>query len=101
MITHNSQENYNVQMQNIFELETKANDQNEETWIKSIEDACKIYRMSQLFLEDARGDYGKYKIAQLRFEFAKHKLFTLLEESSRKGITWSKNELLRKYLYEF
>jgi hypothetical protein len=110
MNAYNLQETYNVQIANDFTFGAQANEENkqnekkvlsEEIWIKRIEETCKIYRMSQLFLEDAKGDYGKQKIAQLRFEFAKHKLFTLLEEVSKKGIIWSKNELLRKYLYEF
>ena len=67
--------------------------------IRKLENAYKIYKLSELFLQDVGDDYGKQKIARLRFAFARHELLTLMQEAREKGIQWENSEMLRKYFY--
>ena len=67
--------------------------------INKLENAYKVYRLSEVFLNDVIDDYGKQKIARLRLEFARHELQTLIEEAREKGIKWQNNDIVRKYFY--
>lgn len=49
---------------------------------KSIKE-CKLI---QMYLKDVSDDYGKIKIAKLKFEFAKHKYLSLLQEVKARGL---------------
>ncbi|MCX8129352.1 MAG: hypothetical protein N3I35_04535 [Clostridia bacterium] len=68
-----------------------------------IECAYRIYKLSEMFLRDVENDYtkdyGKLKIARLRYEFAQHEMLSLLKEARAKGIRWRDNEFIRKCFY--
>lgn len=54
--------------------------------IEKIEKAYDLYKISEIYLNDVRDDYGKLKIARLRHDFARHELISLLTEAIEKGI---------------
>lgn len=62
-----------------------------------IEKAYGIYKSSEIYLKDVKDDYGKQKIARLRFEFARHELLSLLDEARDMGIIFGNNELVRDF----
>lgn len=68
--------------------------------LKKLEDAYKIFQISELYLKDVSDDYGKQKIAKLRYDFAKHKLAELWEEASKYGIEWDDSEIMRNCLLQ-
>lgn len=57
-----------------------------EELVNKIENAYKVFKMSEMYLNDVSDDYGKKKIARLRYEFAQHELMKLLQEASKEGI---------------
>ncbi len=65
--------------------------------IKKIEEAYKIYKISEMFLRDVSDDYGKQKIAKLRLDFASHRLNHLLEEARDKGIGINDIEIMKNF----
>lgn len=67
--------------------------------VDRIEKAYGLYKMSEIFLNDVRDDYGKLKIARLRLDFARHELVSLLFEAQNKGITLNNNELINKFYH--
>lgn len=67
--------------------------------LNRLENAYKVYKLSEVFLNDVNDDYGKQKIARLRLEFARHELQTLMQEAREKGIKWQNNEMVRKYFF--
>jgi hypothetical protein len=71
--------------------------------VKRIEDTYRVYRLSEVFLNDVEKDYGKdygkIKIARLRLEFARHELMETLKEAMEKGIKWNENEYIKKFFY--
>lgn len=67
--------------------------------INKIEQAYKIYKISEVYLNDVSDDYGKQKLARLRLEFARHELAVLLEEARSKGIKLEDNEFANKYYF--
>lgn len=77
------------------------NDNNDEIarLMERIEQAYRIYKISEVYLNDVADDYGKLKIARLRMEFARHELVSLLNEASAKGIKWSDHEFFKNYFY--
>lgn len=62
-----------------------------------IEKAYSLYKMSEVFLNDVRDDYGKLKIARLRLEFARHELECVLSEARERGIKLDDNELVKDF----
>lgn len=76
------------------------NDCNDEcvALMKRIEEAYDTYRLSELYLKDVNGDYGKQKIAKLRYEFARHELSVLLEEAAKKGVKVADMDIMKRYL---
>lgn len=58
--------------------------------VEKIEKAYDMYKISEIFLNDVKDDYGKFKIAKLRLEFARHELISLLSEAIEKGIKLEK-----------
>jgi len=66
--------------------------------IEKLEDAYKIFKISEVYLKDVSDDYGKQKIAKLRYDFAKHRLAQLWEEASKIGIEWGDSEIMRNSL---
>jgi hypothetical protein len=78
-----------------------ASDNAEDTFIvEKIEDAYKVFKISEVFLKDVKDDYGKLKIARLRLEFARHELLILLDEAREKGIKLNNNELIKGFFYK-
>lgn len=67
--------------------------------LERIENAYRIYKLSEVFLNDVSDDYGKQKIAELRFEFARHQLLVLLKEARDKGVKWTDVEVIKNFLY--
>lgn len=67
--------------------------------INKLEEAYKIYKLSEMFLNDVGDDYGKQKIARLRFEFARHELLSLMQEAREKGVPWENSDMIRQYFY--
>lgn len=69
--------------------------------IGRIENAYRVYKLSEVFLSDVENDYGKdygkLKIARLRLDFARHELLSVLKEAQEKGVRWNENEFIRKY----
>jgi hypothetical protein len=43
-------------------------------------------KLSQVYLNDVVDDYGKIKVAKLRFEFARHEYLNLLKEAKTRGL---------------
>jgi hypothetical protein len=67
--------------------------------VEKIEKAYKVYKISEMFFKNVYDDYGKQKIAQLRMDFARHELETLLDEAREKGVKLKNNELIKKFYY--
>lgn len=67
--------------------------------VEKVENAYRIYKLSELFLKDVNDDYGKLKIARLRLEFARHELLVLLQEARDRGIKISDNEMIKKFYH--
>lgn len=79
---------------------SESNTESESTdLISKLESAYQVYKLSETFLSDVSDDYGKQKIARLRFEFARHQLLTLMQEAGERGIQWENSEMIRKYFY--
>jgi len=64
-----------------------------------IEDAYKLYKLSEVFLKDVIDDYGKLKIARIRLEFARYELMRLLEEAREKGIKLDSSNPAREFFF--
>jgi hypothetical protein len=62
------------------------NDVEETTLIDKIEEAHKVYESCETSLNKWIDDYGEYKIAKLRLEFARHELINLIKIAEEKGI---------------
>ena len=77
---------------------SKENDEIENL-IEKVENAYKIYKVSEVYLNNVFDDYGKLKIARLRLEFARHELFILLDEAKDSGVDWKNNEMIRNFLH--
>lgn len=82
---------------NINETDNFINENSE--LIEKIEEAFKIYKLSELFLKDVSDDYGKLKIARLRLDFARHELLTLMEEAKCKGVELKNSAIIEKFLH--
>jgi len=67
--------------------------------LEKIEKAYRVYKISEVFLNDVGDDYGKLKIAKLRYEFARHELLTLLEEAGGKGIKWGQIDIIKNNIH--
>jgi hypothetical protein len=67
--------------------------------VRKIENAYRIYKMSEIYMNDVADDYGKQKIARLRYEFAQHELMLLIQEAARKGVKWDNCELPENLFY--
>jgi len=67
---------------------------------KRLEDAFKIYKLSEVYLNNVNDDYGKLKIAKLRLDFARHELLDVIKEANSKGIKLKDNEMINKFLYD-
>lgn len=52
----------------------------------------KQFKLCQLYLKDVSDDYGKVKIAKLRYEFIKHECFNLLNEAKARGLKLGEEE---------
>lgn len=63
-----------------------------------LEKALKVYKMSELYLKDVEDDYGKLKIARLRFDFARHELSELMEEAAGLSINLGEMEIFKDIL---
>lgn len=85
---------YNEEMNYMRDIE----DDNDDI-LSKLENAYKVYKLSEMFLNDVSDDYGKQKIARLRFEFARHQLLTLMQEAREKGVKWENSDMIRKYFY--
>ncbi len=68
---------------------------------KKLQDAFEIYNLSETFLRDIENDspkdYGKFKIARLRFEFAKQNLLAVIDEARNMGVKCDKEQLLKNF----
>lgn len=62
------------------------NDVEESTLIDRIEEAHKVYESCEATLNKWIDDYGEYKIAKLRLEFARHELINLIKIAEDKEI---------------
>lgn len=61
--------------------------------LERLENAYKLYKMCEGILKDVKDDYGKQKIARLRYEFARHELSILMREAHGKGISWKRSDV--------
>lgn len=82
-----------------FKSDDDKNESSDKSLIEKIEEAYRIYKLSEVFFNDVADDYGKQKIAALRMEFARHHLDALLEEARGKGVKWNESEIVKKFLY--
>ncbi|HEY9059772.1 MAG TPA: hypothetical protein VIO64_04605 [Pseudobacteroides sp.] len=61
-------------------------DLEENTLTDRIEEAYKVYESCEATLNKWIDDYGEYKIAKLRLEFAKYELINLIKAAEEKEI---------------
>ena len=55
--------------------------------IFKLDQSLKTCKLFQLYLKDVTDDYGKIKMAKLKFEFAKHEYLTLLKEAKQRELS--------------
>jgi hypothetical protein len=67
--------------------------------IEKIENAYKLCKLSEVYLEDVEDDYGKQKIATLRLKFARHELLNLLEKAREQGIKLKDNDMIMSFFH--
>ncbi|MBZ4644713.1 MAG: hypothetical protein PWR27_1869 [Petroclostridium sp.] len=58
----------------------------DEELLSKLDRSVKECKLFQMYLEDVNDDYGKIKIAKLKFEFAKHEYLKLLKEVKARGL---------------
>ncbi len=66
--------------------------------VERIEEAFKVYKLCENYLNDVSSDYGELKIARLRLDFARYELLALLKEAEERGIKWDKDEIVKDIL---
>jgi septum formation inhibitor MinC len=83
-----------------FSSDSQSIGQDVDALVGKIEEAFKVFKLCELNLNVAGGDYGELKIARLRLDFARHELVTLLKEAEEKGIKWGMDEFVKGLIQE-
>ena len=81
------QEKFNVENSNYECIkETEIKKISNQTLIDKVQNTYKFLKLSEIYLNDVKDDYGKKKIASLRVDFVRHQLDLLIRECFARGI---------------
>lgn len=74
-------ERFNIENSNYeYIKETDLKNISDQTLIDKVQNTYKFLRLSEIYLNDVKDDYGKKKIASLRVDFLRHQLDLLMRE---------------------
>jgi hypothetical protein len=81
------QEKFNVEKSNYVCIkETDIKKISNQTLIDKVQNTYRFLKLSEIYLNDVKDDYGKKKIASLRVDFVRHQLDLLIRECYARGI---------------
>lgn len=67
--------------------------------VQKIEDACRLYKLNEVFLNDVEGDFDKQKCARRKLEFVRQELLMLMEQARQKGVKFHQNQLIQRFFH--
>ncbi len=74
-------ERFNIENSNYeYIKDTDLKKISDQILIEKVQSTYKFLRLSEIYLNDVKDDYGKKKIASLRVDFVRHQLDLLMRE---------------------
>ena len=67
--------------------------------LSKLDQSIRQCKLLQIYLKDVHDDYGKIKVAKLKFEFAKHEYATLLREAKTRKLKLDEQHSMFKMLF--
>lgn len=67
--------------------------------ISKLDRSIKECKLFQLYLKDVNDDYGKVKVAKLKFEFARHEYLALMQEAQKRQLNVEEQKNMANVLF--